>query len=249
MSRKSKKNPSQPVNPPPPPAPAAQPSAPAAGPMNRRNVFIVAVVALLLAFVAATLSYRSQQAQSSQLAAARNQPALASAQSPSFGKSAAQVHIVEFFDPACETCALFFPHVKQLMSANPDRIRLSLRHVPFHPGSDLVVGILEAARNQDKYLPVLEALYASQDRWVVNHVVQQDRVWASLGGVGLDLERLRNDMNAPDLAQRMAQDMADARVLGVTKTPEFFVNGRPMPRFGLDEFRNLVAEELRRAYP
>ena len=251
MSRKSsRKNPSQTPSPPPPaPAPAPRPSAPAAEPISRRNVFIVAVVGLLLAFVAATLFYRSQQAQSSQLAAAKNQPALASAQSPSFGKPGAQVHIVEFFDPACETCALFFPHVKQLMSANPDRIRLSLRHVPFHPGSDQVVRILEAARNQDKYLPVLEALYAAQDRWVVKHVVQQDRVWASLGGVGLDLERLRKDMNAPELAQRMAQDMADARVLGVTKTPEFFVNGRPMPRFGLDEFRNLVSEELRRATP
>ncbi len=248
MSRKSRKNPSPPVSPP-PAAPAPRPGAPAAGPITRRRVFIATAVLLLLAFIAATLLYRSQQAQSPQLAAAKNQPALASAQSPSFGKPGAQVHIVEFFDPACETCALFFPHVKQLMSANPDRIRLSLRHVPFHPGSDQVVRILEAARKQDRYLPVLEALYASQDRWVVNHVVQQDRVWASLGGVGLDLERLRNDMNAPELAQRMAQDMADARVLGVTKTPEFFVNGRPMPRFGLDEFRNLVAEELRRAYP
>lgn len=248
MSRKSRKNPPQPASPP-PPAPATQPSASATGLMNRRKVFIVAMVALLLAFVSATLFYRSEQARSSQLAAAKNQPALASAQSPSFGKPGAQVHIVEFFDPACETCAFFFPHVKQLMSANPDRIRLSLRHVPFHPGSDLVVRILEAARNQDRYLPLLEALYASQDRWVVNHVVQPDRVWAALGGVGLDLERLRNDMNAPELAQRMAQDMADARVLGVTKTPEFFVNGRPLPRFGLDEFRNLVAEELRRAYP
>ncbi len=246
MSRKSKRNPSNPVTPPPPPA---APVAPAPGRMNRRTVFIASVAVLLLAFVAAALFYRSERAQSSQLAAAKNQPALASAQSPSFGNPGAQVHIVEFFDPACETCAYFFPHVKQLMSAHPDRIRLSLRHVPFHPGSDLVVRILEAARNQDRYLPLLEALYASQAQWVVNHVVQPDRVWASLGGVGLDLERLRNDMNAPELARRMAQDMADARVLGVTKTPEFFVNGRPLPRFGLDEFRNLVAEELRRAYP
>lgn len=43
--------------------------------------------------------------------------------------------------------------------------------------------------------------------------------------------------------------MADARALGVTKTPGFFVNGRPLPRFGLEELQTLVKEELRGAYP
>jgi protein-disulfide isomerase len=56
-------------------------------------------------------------------------------------------------------------------------------------------------------------------------------------------------MNTPEVNRRMAQDMGDARILGVTKTPEFFVNGRPLPRFGLDELQTLVQEELRRAYP
>jgi predicted DsbA family dithiol-disulfide isomerase len=83
----------------------------------------------------------------------------------------------------------------------------------------------------------------------VNHVVQPDQVWPVLGGLGLDLERLRNDINAPEVARRIAQDMSDARALGVTKTPEFFVNGRPMSSFGLEQLHDLVAEELRRAYP
>ena len=205
--------------------------------------------ALLLAFVAATLFYRSEKAQSSQLASAKNQPALASEQSPKFGNPAAKVHIVEFLDPACGTCAAFFPEVKKLMAANPDRIRLSIRHLPFHNGSEQVVRILEASRVQGQYLPTLEALYASQNRWVLNHVVQADQVWPSLGSVGLDLERIRNDMNAPAVSRRMEQDMGDAKVLGVTQTPEFFVNGRPLPSFGLEQLQELVGEELRRAYP
>jgi protein-disulfide isomerase len=216
---------------------------------NRRNIFIAVAAALLLAFVAATLFYRSEKAQSSQLATAKNQPALTSDQSPKFGNPAAKVHIVEFMDPACGTCAAFFPEVEKLMAANPDRIRLSIRHLPFHNGSDQVVRILEASRVQGKYLPTLEALYASQDRWVVNHVVLADQVWPALGGVGLDLERIRNDMNAPAVSRRMEQDMADAKALGVAQTPEFFVNGRPLPSFGLEQLQELVAEELKRAYP
>ena len=153
MSRKSKRNQPNSVN----PQPQVQ-IAPQASRVNRRSIFIAAMMALLLAFVAAALFYRSEKAQSSQLAPAQNQPALASEQSPKFGNPDAKVNIVEFLDPACGTCASFFPHVKKLLSANPDRIRLSVRHVPFHKGSDQVVRILEAARSQGKYLPTLEAL-------------------------------------------------------------------------------------------
>ncbi|MBX3673224.1 MAG: thioredoxin domain-containing protein [Candidatus Hydrogenedentes bacterium] len=244
MSRKSKRNqptsdnqePQAPENPP-------------AGRVNRIGIFVGAVVVLLLAFAGAALFYKGEKAQSAQTTVAKNQPALVSELSPTFGNPDAKVHIVEFFDPACETCATFFPHVKKLMLANPDKIRLSLRHVTFHKGSEHAVKVLEAARSQGKYLPTLEALYASQDQWAVNHEVRADLVWNALGRVGLDLERLRKDSSGADIAQRMERDMADARALGVTKTPEFFVNGRPLPRFGLEELQSLVKEELRGAYP
>ena len=72
----------------------------------------------------------------------------------------AKVHIVEFLDPACETCALFFPMVKQWMAEVPGDIRLSVRHVAFHSGADYAVRILEASRKQDKYWQTLEALLA-----------------------------------------------------------------------------------------
>jgi protein-disulfide isomerase len=241
MSRKTRRN-----QPKPEPVPQQQARS---SPLNRVNIFVGAAVSLLLVFVVATLYYKSEKAQATQLTVSRNLPALSSAQSPVLGDPGAKVHIVEFFDPACETCAAFFPHVKELMSANPDKIRLSLRHVPFHKGSDHAVRILEASRNQGKYLPTLVALYANQHQWVINHEVHADRVWNSIGQAGLDIERLRNDMKSPEIAERMQRDMDDARVLGVTKTPEFFVNGRPMPRFGLQELQGLVGEELRSAYP
>jgi len=56
-------------------------------------------------------------------------------------------------------------------------------------------------------------------------------------------------MSAADVSRRVARDAGDARVLVVTKTPEYFINGRPLPRFGLEELQDLVAEELRSAHP
>jgi protein-disulfide isomerase len=51
-------------------------------------------------------------------------------------------------------------------------------------------------------------------------------------------------MNAPEVARMIAQDLEDARVLNVTQTPEFFVNGRPLPSFGYDQLKVLVDKAL-----
>jgi len=111
-----------------------------------------------------------------------------------------------------------------------------------------VVKILEAARKQGKYWPALEAVLTSQSAWTRNHTAQPDLVWKSLGGAGLNLEQIKVDMNAPEIAQRIEQDMKDAKTLNVTKTPTFFVNGRPLPSFGLEQLQNLVKEAVLGAY-
>ena len=55
--------------------------------------------------------------------------------------------------------------VKQIMAQHPDKVRLALRYAPFHHGSDQVVKLIEAARKQGLYTPVLEALLAAQPEW------------------------------------------------------------------------------------
>ena len=216
--------------------------------MNRKVLFIGAAVVLFIAFVVGTLLYTSQRDEQAAAATARNAASLARAHVSALGNPAAKVHIVEFLDPACETCRAFYPLVKQMMASEPDRIRLSMRHVALHAGSYDVVLMLEAARAQDKYWPTLERVLASQPRWVINHTASADRVWPLLDGLGLDLERLKQDMASAEVGRRVALDAADAKALNVTKTPEFFVNGRPMPSFGLEQLQGLVKDAIRSAY-
>jgi len=216
--------------------------------MNRKTLFIGSAVLLLAAFVIGAIYYQGQLSKQAEELAARNQTRLVRLYSPTFGNPQAKVHIVEFLDPACGTCAQFYPEVKRIMAENPDRIRLTIRHVPFHNGSEPVVRVLEASRLQDKYLETLRALLGSQSTWVVNHVAQFDRIWGPLQGLGLDLDKLRIDMNAPEIAQHIEQDLADASALAVTATPEFFVNGRPMPSFGLRQLEGLVKDALEASY-
>jgi protein-disulfide isomerase len=216
--------------------------------MKQKTLFIVAAIALLLAFLVGTLLYTSEKQTVAHEAVLQAQDNLVRMHSPTLGKAEAKVLIVEFFDPACGTCRDFYPFVKELMAAHPDRIRLALRYTPFHEGSADVVKILEAARKQDKFWQTLETLYAKQDHWVQHHQVQLAQVWDALASVGLDLERVRQDMNAPEIAAMIAQDMSDAEALKVSKTPEFFVNGRPLPSFGYEPLQALVAEAVAEQY-
>lgn len=213
--------------------------------MKQKSIFIATAVILAILFAVGIQIYRGQQAE--RTASAQNQDALLRFGSPTIGNAGAPVHIVEFLDPACETCSAFYPLVKELMAAHPEKIRLTVRYAPFHQGSDQVVKALEAARKQGKYWQALEALLSSQSGWTQHHTARVDLIWPYLERVGIDVARLKNDMTAPGIAQLIEQDLADAKTLNVTQTPEYFVNGKPLPSFGYEQLQQLVEEALAKA--
>lgn len=217
--------------------------------MKQKTLFTVAVVCLLLGFIVAALLYNVEKEKPPGQYVAANNPALVRMHSPTLGPADAPVVIVEFLDPACETCAAFYPLVKEIMAANPGKIRLVLRYAPFHKGSDQVVAALEASRRQGKFWQALEALLKTQGEWAPHHAAQVSLIWKHLEGVGLDLQQLRTDMMAPGIAGVIDQDLIDAQTLKVSKTPDFFVNGKPLPRFGIEPLKALVAEALAATKP
>lgn len=213
--------------------------------MSRGNQIAAAVGILVLAVVLATVLYEKneppvQDEMAERLALLDNE------QSPTLGDPNAKVHIIEYLDPACGTCAMFFPMVKQWMNEVPGQIRLTVRHVAFHSGAEYAVRVLEASRNQDKYWETLETLLMSQRQWVDNHVVLPDKVILAIASVGLDMEQLKADMNSAEVTQRFERDKQDAVLLQVSKTPDYYVNGRPLLNFGQRQLADLVGEELRK---
>jgi len=212
--------------------------------MKQKTLFIVAAVTLLLAFAVGAWVYKSGNTDEPAQLAEPAYTRLVRMHSPTLGKPDAKVQLVEFLDPACEACASFYPMVKKILAANPDEIRLVVRYAAFHKGSGAVVAVLEAAKKQGKFWPVLEALLASQAGWTQHHTAYVDRVWKHLEGLDLDLERIRTDMKAPAIMRVIAQDLDDAKALNVTKTPSFFVNGQLLTRFGYEPLKALVDEAL-----
>ena len=206
-------------------------------------------VLLALAFIGGSSYYKGQQAEKFGFLAQKNAELFVRDHSPTLGSDDAKVFIVEFMDPACETCAAFAPFIKQAMAANPGKIKLVLRYAPFHDGADNFVKILEAARMQGKYWETLELMFKTQHIWASHHNYQPERLWEVLPRAGLDIERIKNDMHSPAIAKIIEQDMADVKTLNVQKTPGYFVNGRPLQQFGYKQLAQLIQSELDAQYP
>mgnify|MGYP001590366689 CR=1 FL=1 len=212
--------------------------------MKQKTIFIVAAIFILLGFVLSVMLYNSQKEETANQFVETNSAALVRMHSPTVGKADAPVTIVEFLDPACETCRKFYPLVKQMMADNPGKIRIVLRYAPFHAGSDKVVAMLEAAKKQGKFWEALEILLSFQSGWTKNHTANPEAAWQVLQRIGLDMVQMNQDMNATETINVIKQDLADAKTLNVTMTPEFFVNGKPLPSFGFEQLKALVDEAV-----
>jgi len=216
--------------------------------MKKYVLFGASCLVLILGFIYGSSYYKDQQAEKLGFMAKENASTFVRDHSQTLGSDDAKVYLVEFMDPACETCAAFSPFVKQMMKANPGKIKLVLRYAPFHDGAEYFVKILEAAKKQGKYWETLDIMYRSQPHWASHHNPQPQKIWQFLPMAGLDLELIKKDMNDPAIAKLIEQDLADAKTLQVRKTPGFFANGKPLQTFGYRQLQELLHSELRESY-
>lgn len=167
--------------------------------------------------------------------------------SPILGPQDAPVTIIEFFDPACEACRAFRPVVEHMLESFPGRVRVVLRYTAFHQGSDELIRILEAARLQGVFVPVLEAVLAALPLRAANDSPNLTKAWEAADAAGLDVPKARADIMKPGITRVLEQDMADARLIGVTRTPAFFVNNVPLHAVEAGQLYDLVEQEVGKA--
>ena len=142
----------------------------------------------------------------------------------------------------------FVSGINNLMRKHPSDIRLVLRYAPFHQGSDQVVKLLEAAKKQDKYLPVLEMVLAAQPMWADHGKPNLEVAYQAAEKAGLDIQRALIDAKSSEIDALLAQDIQDLTALEVTKTPTFFVNGRGLPSFGPEQLQALTPDKANAFY-
>jgi protein-disulfide isomerase len=138
------------------------------------------------------------------------------------GDDNAPVTLVEYGDFECPNCGRAEPVVRELLSEFGTDLRYVFRHLPLadvHPRAQLAAEAAEAADDQGAFWPMHDLLFEHQDALEPKHLM------AYAEQLGLDMERFTEQLRRHQHAGRIASDVDDADLSGVSGTPTFFING------------------------
>jgi protein-disulfide isomerase len=161
---------------------------------------------------------------------------------PIEGPADAPITIVVWSDYACGYCSRVQATLVRLEQLYPGQLRWVHRTLPIDDDYTLHAETALAAAAQGKFRPMHARLFALRGR------VTRAEAELAARELGLDMIRFRSELDTGAHRAALAADLADARTLGVTGTPTFFVNGRPVHgNQPLRVFADVVDEELARA--
>ena len=215
---------------------------------NKVFVYILSGLLSIVLFFIGSMIYKSSQKEKISFMAKDNFKLFVRDYSPRYGNSDAKVLLTEFLDPECESCRALYPQVKSLLKEFEGKVQLVVRYAAFHRNSKIAIKALEAARRQGKYWDALAMLFHYQPFWGDHHNPKPELIFEYLSKLNLDMGKLKSDMNDSEIKKIIEQDTKDMRELNVRGTPTFFVNGRPLEKFGIDYLRSLVNEEVELNY-
>ncbi|MDR2341953.1 MAG: thioredoxin domain-containing protein [Campylobacteraceae bacterium] len=142
------------------------------------------------------------------------------------GNKNAEVTIVEFFDPMCYACVRISPIVVKLAEKYPTQVRVVYRALAYHENSNIVLSLLEAAREQGRFEEAMAAFNIYYKNWYANNQLNNFVAWGILEQVGVNTKRVKEflDENQAKIDEQLKQNLEDSAKLGIRETPTLFVN-------------------------
>jgi protein-disulfide isomerase len=178
---------------------------------------------------------RNAKANVARDAIAQNRVALEDGGSPVLGNPAGKTAVIEFFDYQCPYCKRVIPDLMAMLKADGE-MRIVMKELPIlGPESVVAAKAALAAREQGKYEAMHLALMGERSR------LSEGSVLAIAKAVGLDVDRLRRDMESPAVREELQKNLALARAIGVDGTPAFVVGDRLVPGADMESLRKLIA--------
>ncbi len=157
------------------------------------------------------------------------------------GPADALVSIVEFSDFQCPFCGRVTPSLERLRKEYPDKVRIFFKHFPlgFHQDAPLASQAALAAGEQGKFWEMHDKLFANQQS------IKRPDLERYAGELGLDMNRFKQALDSNKFKPRIDADTALGGQVGVSGTPAFFINGRPLVGAQpYDSFKTVVDEEI-----
>jgi protein-disulfide isomerase len=142
---------------------------------------------------------------------------LADPASPVGGNPAGDVAVVEFFDYRCPYCKAMAPDLAKAL-AEDGKVRLVYKEFPIlSPTSVVAAKAALAARYQNKYV-------AFHDRLMnVKGTLDESQIYSAAAEVGLNVARLKADMEKTEIADAIARNYSLADKLDIQGTPAFVI--------------------------
>jgi protein-disulfide isomerase len=158
---------------------------------------------------------REKTASRAAIVAARD--GLITADDPVAGNPHGSVTIVEFFDVRCPYCRKLEPEMSAFLAADPE-VRLVYKDLPIlGPASVLGTKALLAARKQDAYLKLRDAVMRMPPE------ITRAAIETEAKKLGLDSSRLMHDMDDPSVQKQIDANLRLAQRLNIQGTPAMIV--------------------------
>jgi len=160
---------------------------------------------------------------------------------PRLGLATAPVEIVEYSDFECPYCARGADTLNLVLEQYGDQISFVFRHypLPFHQHANMAAQAASCAGDQGEFYAYHDLLFDN-----ANALTQEDLIQYARES-GVNEKPFTACLTSQKHAETVARDLAAGQRLGVTGTPAFFVNGRPLlGAQPLEAFVKVIDEEL-----
>ena len=160
----------------------------------------------------------------------------------SIGPKNAKVTVVEFFDYNCGFCKQSSAWIQETMDKYPDDVRVVFKELPILDGRtktsrNAAKAALAAAR-QGKYAAMHFALMDERS-------LTKDRVLTIAKKAGLDMKKLKKDMEDPGMDQQLEDALLLAnRIPSLTGTPFFIINDDFMAGADAEALQDMLEDAL-----
>ncbi len=157
--------------------------------------------------------------------------------SPIAGNPNGNVTLVEFFDYRCPYCKQVEPSLEKLIGED-HQLKFVFKEFPvLGPDSEVAARVALAARKQGKYDAFHRAMMNTAGH------IDETVIYKVAASVGLDMDRLKQDMTSPDIEKELKANLDLGKTLDLDGTPSFIVGSTIVPgAISAADLKQLVAD-------
>ncbi|HTW53330.1 MAG TPA: DsbA family protein [Stellaceae bacterium] len=158
-------------------------------------------------------------------------------ESPVAGNPNGNVTLVEFFDYRCPYCKQVEPSLEKLLG-DDRQLKFVFKEFPvLGPESEFAAHVALAARKQGKYDAFHRAMMNTSGH------IDEAVIFKVAASVGLDVDRIKQDMNAPDIEKELKTNLDLGKSLDLDGTPSFIVGDTIIPgAISASDLKQLISD-------